>query len=219
MNKRIKIFCLILSIIYVSVVIYSIFDVADSFIAGYKQGQEEAKDSSKNIQTLHLKLKPIEGGYVYPEKVVNTLTGQEMKAEIGEYKIKFDNSENPLPVHLKVFRGIIIFLAVVILAGLIYLPFLFFSIIKSGTKGKMLEHKTIRKIQQIGYLLIIYYIINVVICLSDFMIAKHAVALEKYRFIIDFSDFGFLFLGLVTLLLAEILKVSVQLKEEQDLTI
>ena len=219
MNKRIKILCLLLSIIYTGVVIYCIFDFGDGIMAGYKQGKEQAKGSSKNIQRLHVKVKPIEGVYTYPDRTINTLTGQEIKAEVSDYRIAFDSSDTPLPSYVEILRGIVILLAVIVLIGLIYLPFLFFSIIKSATKGKMLEHKTIRNIQRVGYLLIIYYLINIVAYLSDFVIAKHIVTLEKYRIIVDLSDFSFLFLGLVTLLLAEILKVSVQLKEEQDLTI
>ncbi|MBF0574711.1 DUF2975 domain-containing protein [Dysgonomonas sp. GY617] len=219
MNKRIKILCLLLSAIYIGVVIYCIFDFGDGMMAGYRHGKKQAQNSSTNIQRLHVKVKPIEGVYTYPDKMINTLTGQEVKAEVSDCRIALDSSDTPLPSYMKISRGVVVVLAIIVLIGLIYLPFLFFSIVKSATRGKMLEHKTIRKIQRVGYLLIIYYLINTVVYLSDFIIAKQIVTLEKYRIIFDFSDFSFLFLGLVTLLLAEILKVSVQLKEEQDLTI
>lgn len=219
MNSKIKIYCIILSVIYIIVVLCSISDAVDSFKAGFKQGQESSKSSSWYMYTFHLKVLPTEGLHTYPDKLTNTLTGEEIKAESSNYKIKIGNSNVDIPAYLKAFRGLIIVLSIVFLIGILYLPFLFFSVVKSASKGKILESKVIRRIQRIGYILIIYYLIDTLAYLCDYLIAKHVIALENYKTVIDFSDFGLLFLGLVTLLMTEILKVSRQLKEDQDLTI
>lgn len=219
MNNKIKVYCILLSIIYTIVVIVSITDAVESFKAGFKQGHETSHTTPWYMYTLHLKVVPIEGLHTYPERIVNTFTGQEVRAEANNFKIKIENSNIEIPLYLKIFRGFVYVLAIVFLAGVIYLPFLFFSVIKSATKGKILESKVIRKIQRLGYLLIIYYIIDSLAYLSDYLIAQHVMIFERYRAVMDVSDFGLLFLGLVTLLLTEILKVSRQLKEEQDLTI
>ena len=218
MNSKIKTYCIILSVIYSIVVIYTISDVIDGFKAGYKQGHETSS-TPWYMRTLHLKVLPIEGLYSYPEKVINKLTDQEVKAEPDYYRVRLDNSNIEIPLYLKISRGIIIFLSVLSIAAAIYLPFVFFSVVKSATKGEILEYKVIRKIQQIGYILIFYYLMNLLAYLSDFLISKHVIIFERYRAIIDLSDFGLLLLGLVTLLMTEILRVSRQLKEEQDLTI
>nr|WP_297163161.1 DUF2975 domain-containing protein [uncultured Dysgonomonas sp.] len=219
MNNKIKIYCIILSILYTVVVICSLSDTIESFKAGYKIGRESSPNTPWYMLTLHLRVLPIEGLHTYPEKIINSVTGQEVRAEANNYKIRIENSNIDIPVYVKVFRGFIIALSVVFLAGIIYLPFLFFSVIKSATKGKILEPKVIRNIQRIGYILIIYYIIDSLAYFSDYLVAQYVMTFEKYRAVIDVSDFGLLFLGLVTLLMTEILKVSRQLKEEQDLTI
>lgn len=219
MNNKIKIYCIILSILYTVVVICSMSDTIESFKAGYKIGRESSPNTPWYMLTLHLRVLPIEGLHTYPEKIINSVTGQEVRAEANNYKIRIENSNIDIPVYVKVFRGFIIALSVVFLAGIIYLPFLFFSVIKSATKGKILEPKVIRNIQRIGYILIIYYIIDSLAYFSDYLVAQYVMTFEKYRAVIDVSDFGLLFLGLVTLLMTEILKVSRQLKEEQDLTI
>lgn len=194
-------------------------DTIESFKAGYKIGRESSPNTPWYMLTLHLRVLPIEGLHTYPEKIINSVTGQEVRAEANNYKIRIENSNIDIPVYVKVFRGFIIALSVVFLSGIIYLPFLFFSVIKSATKGKILEPKVIRNIQRIGYILIIYYIIDSLAYFSDYLVAQYVMTFEKYRAVIDVSDFGLLFLGLVTLLMTEILKVSRQLKEEQDLTI
>lgn len=219
MNNKIKIYCIILSILYTVVVICSMSDTIESFKAGYKIGRESSPNTPWYMLTLHLRVLPIEGLHTYPEKIINSVTGQEVRAEANNYKIRIENSNIDIPVYVKVFRGFIIALSVVFLAGIIYLPFLFFSVIKSATKGKILKPKVIRNIQRIGYILIIYYIIDSLAYFSDYLVAQYVMTFEKYRAVIDVSDFGLLFLGLVTLLMTEILKVSRQLKEEQDLTI
>lgn len=219
MNKKIKTYCLILAIVYSIVVIFSIFESVTDFQEGYKQGRNEETKSLWYAKTLHLHVVPIGGMYTYPEKIKNTLTGQELQAETKIYKILPQNSDRTIPLYLKIFRGSIMALALAFMAALVYLPILFFGVIKSATKGKMLEYKTIRKIQRIGYILIMYYIFDFLAYASDFLVAKYLVALENYRAIVNFTDPGILFLGIVTLLFAEILKVSRQLKEEQDLTI
>lgn len=219
MNNKIKIYCIILSILYTVVVICSMSDTIESFKAGYKIGRESSPNTPWYMLTLHLRVLPIEGLHTYPEKIINSVTGQEVRAEANNYKIRIENSNIDIPVYVKVFRGFIIALSVVFLAGIIYLPFLFFSVIKSATKGKILEPKVIRNIQRIGYILIIYYIIDSLAYFSDYLVAQYVMTFEKYQAVIDVSDFGLLFLGLVTLLMTEILKVSRQLKEEQDLTI
>lgn len=219
MNNKIKIYCIILSILYTVVVICSMSDTIESFKAGYKIGRESSPNTPWYMLTLHLRVLPIEGLHTYPEKIINSVTGQEVRAEANNFKIRIENSNIDIPVYVKVFRGFIIALSVVFLAGIVYLPFLFFSVIKSATKGKILEPKVIRNIQRIGYILIIYYVIDSLAYFSDYLIAQYVMTFEKYRAVIDVSDFGLLFLGLVTLLMTEILKVSRQLKEEQDLTI
>ncbi len=219
MNNKIKTYCIILSILYSVVVICSLSDTIESFKAGYKIGRESSPTTPWYMLTLHLRVLPIEGLHTYPERITNSVTGQEVRAEANNFKIRIENSNIDIPVYIKVFRGFIIVLSVVFLAGIVYLPFLFFSVIKSATKGKILEPKVIHKIQRIGYILIIYYLIDSLAYFSDYLVAQYVMTFEKYRAVIDVSDFGLLFLGLVTLLMTEILKVSRQMKEEQDLTI
>lgn len=219
MNNKIKTYCIILSIIYTVVVICSLSDAIESFKAGYKQGRESSQTTPWYMHTLYLKVLPIEGLHTYPERIINTVTGQEVRAEANNLKVKMENTNIEIPTYLKVFRGFIFVLAIVFLLGIIYLPFLFFSVIKSATRGKILESKVIRNTQRIGYILIIYYLIDTLAYFSDYLIAQHVIIFQKYRAVIDVSDFGLLSLGLVTLLMTEILKVSRQLKEEQDLTI
>lgn len=213
MNKKIKLYCIILSVIYISVVVYTIFREVASFSAGFNEG---LKDIPR--ETLHVNLIPKSGGYSFPTSTTNIMDNQEMKMEIQCAKIMvFHPQKLPLPITIMYYA--IIFLAFAILICTIWLPFLFFKIIRSASKGNIIDLKVIKRIKKIGIILVFFYVIDVLIYIVETLKAEYLVKLEHYNFFVDFSGFGTLILGIVTLLLAEILSVTLKMKEEQDLTI
>ena len=96
---------------------------------------------------------------------------------------------------------------------------MFFRVIRAASKGNLIDLKVIKRIRKIGIILILFYIADILANTIDTLKAEYLVHFENYNFFIDFSGFGTLILGIVTLLLAEILHMTLKMKEEQDLTI
>lgn len=219
MNSKIRIYSIVLAIIYGVILAHTMFLAVDQFKAGFRLAEKKTSSSSSYMNILHVAISPKDGIYTYPEIIKNTITGQDVCVESTMFKIDLSNTNIKIPNYLKYIRITLMFLSFVILATFLYLPFLFFSTVKQATKGHILTPKVIRKIQYMGYIILFSYVANIVSYLSDFMISKYVVEFEKYNVVFDSYDFGYLLLGFVTLLMAEILKVSGKLKEEQDLTI
>lgn len=184
-----------------------------SFKAGFKEG---LRDVPREI--LHVNLIPKSGGYSFPDKATDISGKQDIRMEVRNAKIMVLNPAK-LPTGIFIGYYIVLFSAFVLLGCTIWLPFLFFKIIRAASKGNLLDVNVIRRIKKIGIILIFFYFMDVLACMIDTLKAEYLMDLENYTFFVDFSGFGTLILGIVTLLLAEILNVTLKMKEEQDLTI
>lgn len=213
MNKKIRVYCFILSIIYVFVVVYTIFTELASIKAGVGEGLRGVPR-----EILHVNLVPKSGAFSFPEKVSGISGSQDVRIEIRSAKLMVLNPAE-LPRTILIGYYAVFCLALVLLGCTIWLPFLFFKVIRAASRGNLIDLKVIKRIRKIGIILILFYIADVFAYTIDTLKAKYLVDLENYNFFIDLSGFGTLILGIVTLLLAEILHVSLKMKEEQDLTI
>lgn len=113
-----------------------------------------------------------------------------------------------------------IFFTVIFLFVIIYIPILFFLIIKPILKGNILSTEVARRITRMGWILIsLFAFMFLLFDLGDYIATKQMINLPGYEISLNPTDWTLLILGLVTLMLGEILKYSLKMKEEQDLTI
>lgn len=218
MNTKIKILCIVLSLIYGGLILKSIIPSFEIFMAGVEMGRESAEKDT-NYEVFHFNVAPKTQSYTFTSTVVNTATGEELEAEVTGYKVKVNN-----PSEYTTAGNVFIFLlklicSLVFLVLIIYLPFLFFKIIKASTKGNMIDRGVIKNISRMGWSLLILFAMETFVVWLDLRTAKQLIELENYKLMMDFSGYYLLILGTVILLLAEVLKESLNMKEEQDLTI
>lgn len=213
MNRKIRSYCLILSFIYVFVVVYTIFTEISSFKAGFKEGRSKIPR-----EILHVNLIPKQGVYSFPDKANEVSSKIDVRLEVKNAKLLVLNPVE-FPLGIRIGYYLILTSAFILLGCTIWLPFLFFKVIRAASKGNILQLKVIKRIRKIGVILIFFYIADVLAYTIDTLKAEYLLDLSNYNFFIDFSGFGTLILGIVTLLLAEILHVTLKMKEEQDLTI
>jgi len=221
MEKKIKLYSIILALVYFSLVIYSFYQGLESFQAGFNMGRESAMDISKSsLEIHHFKVKPVDGAYTYPELITNTKTGEQIKAETREYAVLMNapfSSHSTLSFIIKILQLLFSFVFIFIF---FCIPVLFFKTIRSIIKGNILNKGNIRRISALSWLLIGYYLLNLLLYnMGETYITKQLLQLDNYEVVSDYSDMTALILGIVTLLFAEILKLSLRMKEEQDLTI
>jgi len=218
MNNKIKILCIILSVIYIVFIVKSLAPGVEIFRAIVEIGEDSARKNT-DYSIFHFNVMPKNHSYTFPSTVTNTISGTEMEAEVLAYKVKmqdpskYTTTGNILMFTLK-FISSIAFLFLII-----YLPILFFKITIGATKGNIIESKVIKNISRMGWLLSSMFVLETLVIWLDLITAKQLIELEHYRMVMDFSGYYLLILGLVTLLLAEVLKVSLNMKEEQELTI
>lgn len=219
MNKRIKVYCIIISIIYVGVIFSNFSSSISAFRSGMDLGVESAK-SERNLTVFHVKVVPPNGAFTFPERMINSLTGEEINSEVSALKIilfEDDNvSHSGFYFFLEILKIVISFLFIGIV---IYLPILFFKIIRAVTRGNIIENKVISRISRMGWLIIIFFLSETLTEIINVVCAQEVLAIDGYNIVMDFSNYSFLILGIIILLLSEILRVSHTLKEEQELTI
>lgn len=219
MNRKIKIYSIVLAVVYVTMITYHVFKGFDDFKAGFEMGMSETK-SGKNVEIYHFKVEPVSGRYTFPSEVMNLLTNKPVSIEASEYKVKLFATDYIMPEWVSVLNAVRIIFTFLVLVVLFYIPVLFFSIIRSVTKDKIIDGRVIGKIKRIGWLLVGFFIYDFVFFkLLEPITVRHIMQFKDYNIVSDFSDLTVLILGLVTLLMGEILNISLKLKEDQDLTI
>lgn len=217
MENKIKLYSIVLAIAYFGMLIFSIYQGADDFMAGFKLGRQ---GKATNWEIHNVKVKPTAGNYSYPEALKNLKNGQVINAEAKEFVISMPVSSSEHSTMSSTVKILQLIFAFVFLFIFIRIPILFFTIIRSILKGSILDKKTIKQIATIAWLLIGYYALSLLLYnIGEVCISQQLLQLENYEIISDYSDTTVLILGMVTLLFAEILKLSLRMKEEQDLTI
>lgn len=219
MEKRIKAYSVILAVVYFTMIILGICSGMESFKAGFDIGRDSARGKT-SLEIHHFKVRPLAGEYAHPETVLNLKTGDSIQIEGREYTALVSvpsGSHSGMSLAIKIVQTIcsFIFLFIVII-----IPVLFFKMIRAVVKGNILNRKNIKRVTTIGWLLLVYFLMNLLLYnVGEAYITKQVLQLENYKIVCDFSDMTVLILSIVALLFGEILKLSQRLKEEQELTI
>jgi len=227
MDRRLKIITIALSLVYLAIIVGFVEQMAADFISGFKAGIEKGVDSSEKgeIPTVsatgffHIYLKPDKGYRSFPTTMINQLDGKPMKTEIEKMIVEISDVKEQLPkgtvvndIFLTIFSFFTLFVSVLI-------PIQTFRIIRSISKNKIFDPKNIKKLRSIGYALIAVFVAGIVVAFLHYRVATSVVNIEGYSVQMKWENITLVILGLVVLMFAEVLKVSVQMKEEQDLTV
>ena len=215
MNLKIKIYCILLTIVYIAIIVNSAYQGSADFMEGFKKGRN--KDLSSEI--YYLNLEPKEGKYAFHEQIKNEKDNQYILAEANKYYIKTNTSYDSIPSALKVIKLTCFVFMVILVSGLLFSPVLFFSIIYSITKNRIITSSLILRTRVLGWILLLFSILDILYTINETMIQRSIMEIENYQIVMGQPDYMMLVLGLVILILAEILKMSLKIKEEQDLTI
>jgi hypothetical protein len=224
-NKRLKIIGILFAFFYFFIIgEYIVTEEISSFKAGFKEGWESAKEGRdklilKKAQTCFINIVPKAGLYTFPAKFTNQERGDFIKVDAGSFTTKVEYSKN-LPVWLDISYYSTLLLAFPILFLLFYIPVQAYKTIRSIVKNEIFNLKTITRIRRIGYALLIIFGCMLWTMFVMYSINKQLISLDVYDIVFSMkNEYIFLLFGLITLLFAEILKISHTMKVEQDLTI
>ena len=227
MNTRLKIICILFGVIYFYFLGATIVNEIPSFNEGRREGAKKAEGLFNNVgsekttqtKTLFFKLKPISGTYSFPSSVLNLKTGNPISTEISVAAAKINSAKLSSWVKFA-YEIVILLIAFPTLFVIVFIPILIYRVIRSIVKNEIFELRNIRRIRWIGYCLLFIFAVETYVNFIHTFLAREFIQLEGYRIVFHIGDeFYWLLFALVTLMFAEILKMSHTMKEEQELTI
>jgi len=217
--KRIKTLCVVLLIVFFgSVYVGAILP----FIEGAKSGMTIAKYQldHKGKTDYFILLDVVSKNYNYLEdSETNLKTGEKVLIHSNNITMIMQSVQDK-PIWWKVLHVIYSFFSFFILILAIWVPFLVVRIVKSLQNSEVFDRKNLKRIQRIGVILLTVGVLSSIFQAINVYSAQSMVDLSHYRFsyakVIDFSP---IIMGVVILIMNEILRIGIEIKEEQDLTI
>ena len=217
--KRIKTLCVVLLIVFFG----SVYQGAIlPFIEGVRYGMTIAKyqlDHKEKTDDFIL-LDVVSKNYNYLEdSEINLRTGEKVLIRPNNLTVLVQSLLDK-PIWWKALQGVYSLLVLMTLVLGIWIPFLVVKIVKSLQNSEVFDRKNLKRIQRIGIILLVVGILGTLLQAINIYSAQSMVDLSHYRFsyakVIDFSP---IIMGVVILIMNEILRIGIEIKEEQDLTI
>ena len=119
MNLKLKVYCILLTIVYVVIIANSAYQGRADFKEGLKAGSN--RDFTSEIYSLNLE--PKDGKYAFGEQLENEKNNQYVSAEINKYTIKTNPSYDSVPSGLKMLKLICMVLMVILVFGFSFTVF------------------------------------------------------------------------------------------------
>jgi hypothetical protein len=227
MNTRLKIICILFGLTYLFIIGETIYnELLPAFSSGFSKGLAEGESmhqknnaSIEGAEDFFFYVKPKAGRFSFPMALLNQKTGQSIQVETNMFLVEISKPFK-LPVWLIVADICYLLLAFGLLFLSIYIPILVYKVIRSIVKNGIFDPVNIKRIRRIAYSIFIIFGIAAYSSLIHSIKAKTLISLEDYKIIFSIrDDYSFLLMGFITLLFAEILKISHRMKEEVDLTV
>jgi hypothetical protein len=217
--KRIKTLCIVLLMVFFG----SVYEGAVlPFIDGVKYGMAIAKYQLEHKEKTDefILLDVVSKNYNFlEESETNLKTGERVLIRPSNVTVLVHSlPDKPL---LWVLLQVVCFVFVLITLVLgACIPFLVVKIVRSLQSSQVFDRKILRNINRIGVILLMTGILGSLLQVINVYSAETMVDLSHYNFtyakVIDFNP---IIMGVVILIMNEILKISIEIKEEQDLTI
>lgn len=217
--KRIKTLCLILLIIFFG----SLYQGAVlPFVEGVKYGFAVAKYEGDNKKStdefLLMDIMAKDASYMETNEL-NIKTGEQALLRLNNVSVLV-HSLPEKPVWWEVLQVIYGVLILISLFLGIWIPFLVVKILRSLQHSEVFDRINLKRINRIGMFLLIMAIIGTLIQLINVVSARYMVDLTHYTFsFAKVIDFDALIMAVVILIMNEVLRIAIEIKEEQDLTI
>ncbi|NLT03575.1 MAG: DUF2975 domain-containing protein [Bacteroidales bacterium] len=197
---------------YVFMILLSMGDLWEGFKLGLADGQDRAHET----HFVYLKTKA--GFTHYPDSLVNLKTGHKLPISYdqGQLRTPLTETVNQGFTWLKLLEKLAAF---AILFVMVYIPILFFKLMRALSRESVFDRRNIKYMRCIGCALLLFYVCGQTMSLIDYLTLKQQFQFAAYELEWDQADALVLLLGFVVLLFAEVLGRGSSIKEEQDLTI
>lgn len=155
----------------------------------------------------------------YSDSLINLKTNQYLPAKLHTVDVVYQFNEYRELRQVLKYRTTLYIAMFISIILLIAVPVYFYTIMGAFYKDDIFNRRNMKRLNILGILLIAIFVLQLVMDITYFHYKKSLIEITNYSLSIHLSGAEWLFMGLSTLLIAQILKRSVELKEEQELTI
>ena len=217
--ERLKALCIVLLIIFFgSMYQGAILPFIDGIQYGLKIAKYESDTKNKTQEFIMMDVEPKNPDYMDANEI-NIKTGQPVLVQPTNVSLIFSDV-NEKPVWLSALNALYMALTTIVLILGVWIPFLVVKILRSLQRSWVFERINLARINRIGMLLLGIGIIGSAIQFINILSAEYLVDLTHFRFTYSkVIDFNAIIMGIVILIMNEVMRIAVELKEEQDLTI
>lgn len=192
--------------------------IANSFVEGYR-ASAEGREGMLPDETFTLMLNAEKLDNYYCDSLYNLKNDKFLPAKIQLVDVRYHFVSQTDYRQTLGYRVTILILVSLFIIGLVAVPYYFYRIIVAFYKDHIFNRENVRRLNILGCILLVVYLLHITFDLSLFYYKRFLIQIPNYSLSINLSGAEWLFMGLITLLIANILKRSVEYKEEQDLTI
>jgi hypothetical protein len=224
-KKKLSLLVVFAGIAYVYLFLTMVKNNLDDFLMGFTEGYQDetkhlSKDASEQVQpdVYFMHVKPKSGIMCFPDSLVNLKSGETVNTRYYEMRVATPSNSSQ-PTIIKVYKGINIFLTIIVLVIFIFIPVKFYQLMKSFKKEIVFDKRNIQKIRLIGKSLILLFLISELLNYLSFEINSVLFNFSNYKLVQERPEVLWLLFGIVVLIVAEIISRGSVLKEEQELTI
>lgn len=190
----------------------------NSFAEGYRSSAE-GREGRIPDESFSLLLNSENIEYYYSDSLLNLKNNRYMPAKFQIVDVKYHFEDNKELRQVLKYRATIFIIVFLLLLLFIAVPIYFYKIIGAFYKDHIFNHTNVRRLKIVGSLLLIIYGLQLIFDITLYGYQRSLIDITHYTLSIYLSGAEWLFMGLIALLIANILKRSVEMKEESDLTI
>lgn len=217
--KRLKTLCIILLVVFFASLFQSI---VTPFIEGVKYGLAIAKYENDNQMKTDdfpmMDIVPKNNNFMENDER-NTKTGEQLLIRPNNISI-LAHALPDKPFWWNTSQAIYAIIILTVIGLTIWIPFLVISILRSLQNSQVFERKNLKYINRIGIIILSLGIMDTIIQSLNIFMAQSLIDLGNYEFTYSkVVDFNAIIMGIIILIMNEVLKRAIEMKEEQDLTI
>lgn len=217
--KRLKTLCIILLVIFFGNLYQrAVLPFIDGVQYGLSSAEYQLENNVEADEFPLMDIEPRENSFM-EQTETNLRTGKPALIRPHTVTIRVDAAAEPALLTMAL-RSISFLLTVIVLILGVWIPFLVIRIVRSLGWPGVFDRDNIDRINRIGIILLCIGVASSVLQFVNIALAQSLVELTHYEFsyagVIDFYP---VIIGIIVLIMNEILKYAIYMKEEQDLTI
>lgn len=217
--ERLKVLCVVLLIVFFgSLYQGAVVPFIDGINYGLTIAKYENNTQNKTQEFIMMDVEPKNPEFMEPNEI-NIKDGKEVLVRATNVSLLMSDTPNK-PVWWMALNSLYIALTLIVLILGIWIPFLVVKILRSLQHSYVFERINLKRINRIGIIILSIGLIGSVIQFINILSAEYVVDLTHYRFTYSkVIDFNAIIMGVVILIMNEVMRIAIEIKEEQDLTI